>query len=162
MKVEELKMYGKALEMPKEALRKQGKITFNLIRKEFGITGMIWIMLSTRKHARRINKEYPAAVAKAKEISDVFAKELSTLGGLFSAIADRKVRKYAQEFINKLAHNVAAVSLPAIYQVNDLVKCEGNLPAHKKADSVPRTNTGPCPSRNRAHHTGTGPGRHGQ
>ena len=127
MKVEELKMYGKALEMPKEALRKQGKITFNLIRKEFGINGMIVIMLSTRKHARRINKEYPAAVAKAKEISDVFAKELAMLGGLFSAIADRRGRKHAQEFINKLAHEVAAVSMPAIYQVNDLVKCEGDV-----------------------------------
>ena len=26
-----------------------------------------------------------------------------------------------------MAHNVAAVSLPAIYQVNDLVKCEGDV-----------------------------------
>lgn len=127
MKVEELRMYGKALEMPKEALRKQGKITFNLIRKEFGITGLIGIMLSTRKHAKRINKEYPEAVAKAKKISDAFAKELAALGGLFSAIADRKGRKFAKEFMSWMAHNVAAVSMPAIYQVNDLVKCEGDV-----------------------------------
>ena len=41
MKVEELEMYGKALEMPKEALRKQTKIVFNLLRKEFGLGGII-------------------------------------------------------------------------------------------------------------------------
>ena len=127
MKVEELEMYGKALEMPKEALRKQSKITFNLIRKEFGIAGLIGILLSTRKHAKRINKEYPQAVAKAKEISDVFAKELGAFGGLFSAIADRKGRTFAKEFMNRIAHNVATVSMPAIYQINDLVKCEGDV-----------------------------------
>ena len=39
MKVEELEMYGKALEMPKEALKKQMKVVFSLLKKEFGIFG---------------------------------------------------------------------------------------------------------------------------
>ena len=35
MRVEELSMYGKALEIPKEGLRKQMKVVLNLLRKEF-------------------------------------------------------------------------------------------------------------------------------
>jgi hypothetical protein len=127
MKVEELKMYGKALEMPKQALRKQAKITFNHLRIEFGIIGLIGIGLGIRKHSKRIKKEYPEAIATAKEISDVIAKELATMGALFSAIADRKGRKFAKEFMISLAHNMGPVSIPAIYQVKDLVKCEGDV-----------------------------------
>ena len=37
MKVEELAMYGKALEMPKEGLKAQQKVVFNLLKKEFGL-----------------------------------------------------------------------------------------------------------------------------
>lgn len=127
MKVEELEMYGKALEMPKKALRKQGKITFNLIRKEFGITGLISILLLTKKHTKRIKREYPETIAKAKAISTIIAKELIALGGLFSAIADKKGRRFAQKFMIKIAHNLAAVSMPTIYQVKDLMKCEGDV-----------------------------------
>ena len=54
MKVEELEMYGKALEMPKEAVRKQSKIVFRLLRKEFGFWGIPGLIIGMQKH----NKQY--------------------------------------------------------------------------------------------------------
>jgi hypothetical protein len=127
MKVEELEMYGKALEMPKDALKKQKKIVFNLFRKEFGIFGIPAIIIGMNKHSKRIAKEYPDAIKEARSISVVFEKELKTMGSLFFAIADKRGRKFAQDFLISMAHNVAAVSMPAIYQINDLVKCEGDV-----------------------------------
>ena len=127
MKVEELEMYGKALEMPKEAMKKQAKIVFGLLRKEFGIFGLPGILIRMKKHSKRITKQYPEALKKAKSISEVIEKELKTMGALFSAIADKKGRKFAKDFMISMAHNVAPISIPAIYQVSDLVKCEGDV-----------------------------------
>jgi len=127
MKVEELSMYGKALEMPKEGERKQMKVVFNLLRKEFGIIGLIKIMLGMKKHSKRITNEYPEAIDKAKSIGEVTAKELTMMGALFSAIADNRGRKYAQEYMTRMMQNIAPVSMPGIYQLSDLVKCEGDV-----------------------------------
>jgi hypothetical protein len=127
MKVEELEMYGKALEMHKDAMKKQDKIIFSLLRKEFGIFGLPGLMIRMKKHAKRIARDYPEAIKKAKSISDVFEQELKTMGSLFSAIADKKGRKYAQDFLNNMARTIGPISMPAIYQVNDLVKCEGGV-----------------------------------
>ena len=127
MKVEELKMYGKALKMPKEAVRKQAKIVFNLLRKEFGVMGLVPVMLGVRKHKRRINKEFPQAINKAKSMSEVTADELLMMGSLFSAIADRKGRKYAANFLTQMIQNVAHISMPALYQLPDLIQCEGDV-----------------------------------
>jgi len=127
MKVEELAMYGKALEMPKEGVKNQMKIMFKLLRKEFGIAGLIGIIPGVIRHSKRIRRDYPEAMEKAKNISKVFEQELHIMGGMFSAIADRKGRVYAKEFMTRMMQNVATVSMPAIYQVHDLVKCEGDV-----------------------------------
>lgn len=108
MKVEELKMYGKALEMPKEAVKKQMKIVFRLLRKEFGVFGMLKLLIGIRKHSKRIKKQFPDAVKKARQISKVIEKELVMMGALFSAIADKRGRKIAQEFLIDMMRKTAA------------------------------------------------------
>jgi len=128
MKVEELKMYGKGLDMPKEAVKQQMKIVFRLLKKEFGIFGIIGLVFRISKHAKRIKKQYPEAVKKARTtVSKVFEKELIMMGALFSSIADKRGRKRAQEFLIDMMRKTAATSLPAIYQLPDLVKCEGDV-----------------------------------
>ena len=127
MKVEELRMYGKGLDMPKEAVKKQMKIVFRLLKKEFGLFGMLGLFIGIRKHAKRIKKQYPEAVEKARTVSKVFEKELIMMGGLFSAIADKRGRKSAQDFLIDMMRKTAVTSLPAIYQLPDLVKCEGDV-----------------------------------
>lgn len=127
MKVEELEMYGEALQMPKDAMRKQVKIVFGMLRKEFGLFAFPDLLIRIKRHAKRIAKDYPEAVIKARGVSDIFEKELVMMGALFSAIADKKGRKFAQDFMVGMMRNVASVSMPAIYQINDLVKCEGDV-----------------------------------
>ena len=127
MKVEELAMYGKALEMPKEGVRKQMQVVFSLLRKEFGITGLVGIMLGVKRHSKRISRDYPEAMEKANNISPVIEKELVMMGALFSAVADKRGRVYAKEFMTRMMQNVAPVSLPGLYQLNDLVRCEGDV-----------------------------------
>ncbi|MGQ8337040.1 L-2-amino-thiazoline-4-carboxylic acid hydrolase [Sunxiuqinia sp. A32] len=126
MKVEELSMYGKALTMPKKGLKKQQKVVFHFLRKEFGLFGLIFIMMGVKKHTRRIKKEYPAAIKRAENIGKDMDKQLCMLGGLFFSIADKKGKKYATEFMTKMFQNVASVSMPAIYQLDELLNCEGD------------------------------------
>jgi hypothetical protein len=47
MKVEELKQFGAPLEMPKEAVKQQGKIMLRALRRRFGIVGMLGIFKDT-------------------------------------------------------------------------------------------------------------------
>ena len=127
MKVEELSMYGKALEMPKEGFKAQQKVVLNLLKKEFGLFGILSLMIGLRKHIKRIKKEFPEAVKKAKIVGKDMDKQVCMMGGLFYAIADKKGRKYAQKFMTDLIQKVAPVSMPAIYQLSDLIKCEGDV-----------------------------------
>ena len=103
------------------------QVVLTLLRKEFGIAGLISIMLGVKKHSKRISREYPRAMEKAKSISEVIAKELTMMGALFSAVADKRGRVYAKEFMTRMMENIAPVSLPGLYQLNDLVKCEGDV-----------------------------------
>ena len=64
---------------------------------------------------------------KAKSIGVVIAKELTEMGALFSAIADKRGRGYAKEFMTRMMQNIAPVSMPGLYQLNDLIKCEGDV-----------------------------------
>lgn len=127
MKVEELERYGKPVEMPKEGLKQQKKVVFGLLRNEFGIFGLAGIMLRVKKHSKRITRQYPEVMDKAKRISPVIAKELTMMGALFSAVADCRGRKFAKEFMTEIMQNIAPISMSALYQLNDLVKCEGDV-----------------------------------
>ncbi len=127
MKVEQLSQYGKALEMPKEGLKKQKKVIFNLLKKEFGLIGFINLGLRIKKHTKRIKKEFPEQVEKAKRIGKDMDKQLCMMGALFFAIADKRDREFAREFMIRMMQKVAPVSMPAIYQLDELVKCEGDV-----------------------------------
>jgi len=127
MKVEELSMYGKALEKPKEVLRKQTKVVFNLLRKEFGLLGFIKIILGVKRHTKRIYNDYPEAIEKARSAGEAMAKEFSTIGALFCAIADKRGRIWAKEFITGMTQKIAPVSLSGMYQLSELVKCDGDV-----------------------------------
>lgn len=127
MKVEELEMYGKALEMPKKAAKKQIKIVFSLLRKEFGLFGIFIMLIGINRHSKRIKKQYPDAVKKANQISKTIEQELVLMGALFSTIAEKRGRIRAQEFLVDMMRKTAPTSLPALYQLPDLLKCEGDV-----------------------------------
>ncbi|NPE30102.1 L-2-amino-thiazoline-4-carboxylic acid hydrolase [Methanococcoides sp. SA1] len=124
MKVEELSQFGKALTMPKEGIKKQEKIVFKLIYKEFGIIGMPGLIIKLFKEYNRIKKQFPEVMEYAKKIG--LDKQTCMMGGLFFTITAKRNREFAKVFITNLIQEVATVSIPAIYQVPELVKCEGD------------------------------------
>ena len=122
MKVEELSQFGKALEMPKEGMKKQEKVIFNLLKKEIGLFGFISLTLKMKKEVKRLKNEFPEAVLKAKTIGKDMDKQMLMMASLFFAIANKRGRKYAKSFMEGMIQKVASVSMPAIYQLNDLVQ----------------------------------------
>jgi len=127
MKVEELERFGAKLEMPKKAVRKQGKIMLRALRKRFGILGMLGIFKDTWVNQRRLRRDHPETRRKAAAISEIIEKELFTFSAFFMALGKRLGREEAYEFFKtKVMNEIAQTSMSQIYQVEDLKKCEGD------------------------------------
>ena len=128
MKVEELEKFGAKLEMPKEAVREQNKIMLRALQKEFGLIGMLGIFKDTLFNNVRLRKQYPDVKKEIAEINKTLEKELFVFSSLFLAIAKRLGREEAYGFFRtKIINDMAKISIPAIYQLNDLAKCEGDV-----------------------------------
>jgi hypothetical protein len=127
VKVEELSMYGKTFKMSGEDLKKKMKIVLHLLKVEFGYVGRVRIMSGVRRHTVRIKTEYPEAVNSARKNGINKDKDLIMLGALFCSIADRRGRKFSREFITGILQKLAHVSIPAIYQLDEFMKCEGDV-----------------------------------
>jgi hypothetical protein len=127
MKVEELERFGGNVEMPKEAVKKQGKIMFRALRQRFGILGMLGIFKDTWANHRRLRRDNPEASRKAEAISDIIEKELFTFSALFLALAKRLGREEAYEFFKtRVMNELAQTSMGHLYQLEDLKRCEGD------------------------------------
>ncbi len=126
MKVEDLSQFGKPLGMPKKAQRKMLGIVLTALREKFGLLGMAPFFIKLLAEQRRIRKAHPDLVAKAAEIGPEFAKNLVVLPALFNVTARRDGRELAYEFVKDIFQRVAVHSMPAIYQIDELVQCEGD------------------------------------
>ena len=127
MKVNELEKFGAKLEMPKEAVKKQGKIMLRALRKRFGVLGMLGIFKDTWVNQRQLRRDHPDTRQKAAAISDIIEKELFTFSAMFLALAKRLGREEAYEFFKtRVMNEIARTSMALIYQVDDLKRCEGD------------------------------------
>ena len=127
MKVEELEMFGAGLEMPKEAVKAQGKIMLHALRRRFGIAGMLGIFKDIWLNQRRLRRNHPETRRKAAAISEIIEKELFTFAAMFLALAKRLGREEAYEFFKtRVMNEIAQTSMGLIYQVEDLKRCEGD------------------------------------
>jgi hypothetical protein len=128
VKVEELSQYGKTLEtLPKEALKKQKSIVMREIRRKFGLLGILPFFVTLLGEQRALRKNYPDGYRKALEISKDTAKEVTVLIAIFNIIARKEGRENAYEFVKGIFQKVAVYSMPAFYQIDDLVQCEGDV-----------------------------------
>ena len=127
MKVEELSQYGKTLSgLPKEAVKKQEGIVLREIRKKFGLIGILPFFIRLFLGQRRLKRKYPEAYQATLKLSESTAKEITMLISMFNIIARKEGREYAYEFVQSIFQKVAIHSMPAMYQIDDLVKCEGD------------------------------------
>jgi cyanate lyase len=127
MKVEELSQYGKTLTgLPKEAMKKQKAIVFREIRKKFGLLGILPFFIRLLLEQRALKKKYPEAYQETLKLSEDAAKEFPMLIAMFNIIARKEGKDNAYEFVKSIFQKVAIHSMPALYQIDDLVKCEGD------------------------------------
>ena len=127
-RVEDLEKYGASLEMPKEAVKEQFTITLTALRQQFGYLGMLRVFLDTYLIQQSLRRDFPETKKRAEKIGKVIEKELFTLSGLYLALAKRLGRKEAYEFLKyEVMYKLALTSMPLLYQVNDLKRCEGGV-----------------------------------
>jgi len=127
MKVEELSQYGKTLSgLPKEVMKKQMVIVFREIRAKFGLLGILPFFIKLLLEQRALKKAYPEAYRKTLKLGEDAAKEIPMLIAMFNIIARKEGRENAYEFVKGIFQKVAVYSMPAMYQIDDLVKCDGD------------------------------------
>lgn len=127
MKVEELSQYGKTLSgIPKEAMKKQRSIVLRELRKKYGLFGILPFFIKMLLEKRALIKKYPEAYQEVLKFGKITAKELPMLIAMFNVVAKKEGRENAYEFVKSIFQKVAVHSLPAMYQIDDLVKCEGD------------------------------------
>jgi hypothetical protein len=127
MKVEELSQYGKTLSgLPKEAVKKQQGIVLREIRKKFGLIGILPFFIKLFLGQRRLKRKYPEAYQAVLKLGESAAKDVTMLISMFNIISKKEGREYAYEFVKSIFQKVAIHSMPAMYQIDDLVKCEGD------------------------------------
>lgn len=127
MKVEELTQYGKTLSgIPEEAVKKQEKIVMKEIRNKYGIIGILPFFARLYLEQRKLKRKYPEAYQETLKVGESAAKELPMLISMYNIIARKEGDEKAYEFVKGIFQKVALYSMPALYQVDDLVNCEGD------------------------------------
>jgi hypothetical protein len=127
-KVENLERFGKSLmDIPKEAFKGQSKIMFAAFREKFGLLGLIPFTFCVLRERSNILKRYRKQHKELRELSPEGAKEIIVMIAIFNAIATNESREAAYEFVKGIFQTIALTSLPALYQLSDLVKCEGDV-----------------------------------
>lgn len=129
MRVEDLSNFGKPLvEFPKKAQWQQGRIFMSELRRRYGTLGLVVLLGGVFVERRRLKKRYSAVLARLRSIAGPGAvKETLLLVSMFNAIAQREGRDLAYPVIRSMTEKVAPYSMMAMYQVDELVRCEGDV-----------------------------------
>lgn len=127
MRVEEISRYGKPLTFPREVQKKQIGIVLSAMREEFGLLGMAPLFFRVVAEQRRLRRAHPDLVAEAGRIGPEVATELVLLTSLLNVTARREGRERAYEFLKRIFQRVAEHTMPAIYRMDELVECDGDV-----------------------------------
>jgi len=132
MKVEELKFYGKDLgyivdNMDKSIMVRVGWIIISTIIKKSGFFGFIPFMTKVNKEKKRIKKENPEGYAQALKLGGEPANQFLTMTALFNVVANKDGKDEAYKFTKGIWQNYAKYTIPGLYDVKNLKKCEGDI-----------------------------------
>ncbi len=132
MKVEQLKYYGIPLgelvsSMSKSVMMKIGFTIIKSIFKKSGFFGFIPLMIKVNKEKKHIIKEYPDGYKQALKLGKEPANQFLTMTALFNVVAEKEGREKAYNFTRNIFQGYAKYTMPAMYDVDNLIKCEGDI-----------------------------------
>ncbi|MFC1539473.1 L-2-amino-thiazoline-4-carboxylic acid hydrolase [Candidatus Latescibacterota bacterium] len=130
MKVESLERYNKSFgDAPKELIKLMQKEFLGKLLKRFGFLGIIGFFVRVMREKKKLMKEY------AKEYNNLVKTvpnpkligEFVYIAAVFNALLKYETRDSAYEYLKWLLEGVWKESLMMMYQVDDLLKCEGDI-----------------------------------
>lgn len=126
--IEQLERYGKSIsDMPKEAFKGQGKILFSAFRSKVGLLGLAPFLFKVLKERGRILNKYAKEYSELQNKTPKGAKEITMLIAVFNVMAKKESREEAYDCVKGIFQKVSIQSMPALYQIDDLIKCEGDV-----------------------------------
>jgi hypothetical protein len=141
MNVEQLKYYGKTIpqiidNMPMSMKAKVGKIIIGSIIKKVGLLKFIPFMTKVLEERNRLISTYPEANKTAIELAKEGAEQVVMMISIFNVIAKTEGRSNAYEFTKKIFQGYAKYTIPALYDVVNLCKCNGDCFANYKKYNI--------------------------
>jgi hypothetical protein len=130
LKVEQLEPYNKSFgDAPKELLKLVKKEFLGNLWKRFGFFGLIRFFFRVVLARRRIMKTY------AREFAELVEKvpnpkligEFVAFAAVFNALLNYETREGAYDYLKELLGGAWKESLMLMYQVDDLLMCEGDI-----------------------------------
>ena len=132
MKVEELRFYGKSIaelvdSMPFPVMFNVGRTIIMSIMKKAGFLGFIPFIIKVNKEKKRIIKDNPDGYSKALELGKEPANQFLTMTALFNVVANKEGREEGYRFTRSIFQGYATYTLPGLYDLDNLVTCEGDV-----------------------------------
>lgn len=130
LKVEQLERYNKSFgNAPKELVKLMQREVLCKLRKRFGFFGIIGFFIRVMREKKKLMKKY------AREYGNLIKTvpnpkvigEFAYLAAVFNALLKYETRDGAYEYVKSLLEGVWKESLMMMYQVDDLIKCEGDV-----------------------------------
>jgi len=107
-------------------MKQQNAIVFHEIREKFGLLGMLPFYIRLLVEQKALKKNHPEAYKETLALGKEAAKELPMLIAMFNILARKEGKEEAYEFVKGIFQKVAVYSMPVLYQIDDLVRCEGD------------------------------------
>ena len=141
MKVEELRNYGKSVAeivdtTPTLVMMKIGWIVIISIIKETGMIRFIPFMSRVKKEKKRIMKDNSEGYSKVLKLGAEPANQFLTMTAMFNVVANKKGREYAYNFTKTMWQKYAKYTMPSLYNVAKLSKCEGDTFSNYKKFNI--------------------------
>ncbi len=129
LQVEDLERYGAPVnEFPPAAQRAQARIFLRELRARYGTLALPRLALDVWRERRRFRRGHAVTLRRLEsEMGPGIVKETTVLVSLFEAIAAREGRAAAYPVIRAMVDEVAPHSMRAMYQIDELTRCDGDV-----------------------------------
>ncbi|MHA2104104.1 MAG: L-2-amino-thiazoline-4-carboxylic acid hydrolase [Candidatus Hodarchaeales archaeon] len=129
-KVEDLSQYGKSLNgAPQDTVKKLEKIIISKIRQKTGLLGFLPFLFRVSREKRGLKKNNPESYKRIKEsaFDEKTLEEFIMVVAMYNVIARKEGQEKAYEYVKSIFETVATFSMPAMYQVGELLQLEGDI-----------------------------------